>query len=48
MSGGLFTGLFAGAMKLTETAESAEEKEPKEADNEEEPQAEPTPEGSKS
>ena len=30
MSGGLFTGLFAGAMKLTEAAESAEEKEPKE------------------
>ena len=30
MSGGLFTGLFAGAMKLTEAAESAEEKEPNE------------------
>jgi len=30
MSGGLFTGLFAGALKLTEAAESAEEKEPEE------------------
>jgi hypothetical protein len=30
MSGGLFTGIFAGAMKLMEAAESAEEKEPKE------------------
>ena len=28
LSGGLFTGLFAGAMKLTEFAESAREKEP--------------------
>ncbi len=27
MSGGLFTGLFAGALKLTEAAESAKEKE---------------------
>ncbi|MCX6928894.1 MAG: hypothetical protein NT154_37640 [Verrucomicrobia bacterium] len=31
MSGGLFTGLFAGALKLTEAAEPAEEKEPEEA-----------------
>ena len=30
MSGGLFTGLFAGALKLTEAAEPAEEKEPEE------------------
>jgi len=30
MSGGLFTGLFAGAMKLSEAAESAKEKEPQE------------------
>ena len=28
MSGGLFTGLFVGAMKYTEAAESAKEKEP--------------------
>ncbi|HOX56833.1 MAG TPA: hypothetical protein P5205_18790 [Candidatus Paceibacterota bacterium] len=31
MSGGLFTGLFAGALKLTQASESAEEKEPEEA-----------------
>ena len=31
MSGGLFTGLFAGALKLSEAAESAKEKEPEEA-----------------
>jgi hypothetical protein len=30
MSGGLFTGLFAGALKLNEAAESAKEKEPEE------------------
>jgi hypothetical protein len=30
LSGGLFTGLFAGALKLTEASESAEEKEPEE------------------
>jgi hypothetical protein len=30
LSGGLFTGLFAGALKLTEAAESAKEKEPEE------------------
>lgn len=40
ISGGLFTGLFAGALKLTEASESAEEKEPKEAPTEE-PEAEP-------
>jgi hypothetical protein len=40
MSGGLFTGLFAGALKLTEAAEPAEEKEPEHAeapDSEESP-----------
>ena len=41
ISGGLFTGLFAGAMKLTDAAESAEEKETKEA---EKPEAEPATE----
>ena len=41
LSGGLFTGLFAGAMKLTAPAESAKEKEPTE---EEEPEAQPAPE----
>ena len=30
LSGGLFTGLFAGALKLSEAAEPAEEKEPEE------------------
>ena len=45
MSGGLFTGLFAGALKLTEASESAEEKEPKEAPaKSEEPEAEPAAE----
>jgi hypothetical protein len=38
MSGGLFTGLFAGAMKLTEAAEPEEEKEEEPA--EEEPKGE--------
>ncbi len=38
LSGGLFTGLFVGAMKLNEAAESAEEKkEPSEAEPETEP-----------
>ncbi len=40
MSGGLFTGLFAGALKLTEAAEPAEEKEPEQA---EEPEGEEAP-----
>jgi hypothetical protein len=35
LSGGLFTGLFAGALKLTEAPEPAEEKEPEEAPAEE-------------
>jgi hypothetical protein len=35
MSGGLFTGLFAGAMKLTEAAESAKEKQEKPAEESE-------------
>jgi hypothetical protein len=39
LSGGLFTGLFAGAMKLGEAAEAAQEE-----DNEEEPAEEPTSE----
>jgi hypothetical protein len=39
LSGGLFTGLFAGAMKLGEAAESAQEKEPNEEPAEEEPAA---------
>ena len=43
LSGGLFTGLFAGAMKLTEAAESAREKESPEPVEEEQP----TPEESK-
>ena len=44
LSGGLFTGLFAGAMKLTEadTTEPAEEKKPEEAS--EPPQTEPATE----
>ena len=40
LSGGLFTGLFAGAMKLSEGAEPAEEKETEEEEAEEEPAAE--------
>jgi hypothetical protein len=39
ISGGLFTGLFAGAMKLTEAEEPAEEKEQEPA---EEPQPDPS------
>jgi hypothetical protein len=42
LSGGLFTGLFAGAMKLTTPAESAQEKQTEEAPQEE-PEAEPAP-----
>ena len=42
MSGGLFTGLFVGAIKVLQPAESAEEKrEPVAADPEAEPEAEP-------
>jgi hypothetical protein len=44
-SGGLFTGLFAGALKLSEAAEPAEEKEPEEKE-EEAPEGEKTPEPS--
>lgn len=44
LSGGLFTGLFAGALKLTTTAESAEEKEAK---TEEEPEGETAPDEAK-
>lgn len=41
LSGGLFTGLFVGAMKLTGSAESAREKEAPEAKEEAEDEAEP-------
>lgn len=45
LSGGLFTGLFAGAMKLTEAdAEATERAEEKEPDEAPEPQAEPVTE----
>ena len=40
MSGGLFTGLFAGALKLTEAPEPAEQKEPEPA---KEPEGEEAP-----
>jgi hypothetical protein len=43
MSGGIFTGLFVGAMKLTAAAESAKEKEPEEKPAEE-PEGEEQPE----
>ena len=39
LSGGLFTGLFAGAMKLSDAAESAQEKEPEAESSEGEPAA---------
>jgi hypothetical protein len=42
LSGGLFTGLFVGAMKLNEASESAQEKEPAE-EREEQPEAEEQP-----
>jgi len=45
-SGGLFTGLFVGAVKLAEAAESAKEKEPQKAP-EPEPDAEEKPEEAK-
>lgn len=48
LSGGLFTGLFAGAMKLSEAAESAREKEPTEAkDQETPPTTDPEPQETK-
>ena len=43
LGGGLFTGLFVGAAKLTEAAESAKEKETEE-EAEEEPEGEVSPE----
>jgi hypothetical protein len=46
LSGGLFTGLFAGAMKLTEAPEPAEEKQT-DQEEAEEPAAEPAPEEAK-
>lgn len=45
MSGGLFTGLFVGAYKLTEAAEPAEE--PDEGPAPEKPEAEPAPDEAK-
>lgn len=47
LSGGLFTGLFVGAMKLTEAAESARDKEAPEPEPESEPAADPKPEEAK-
>jgi hypothetical protein len=46
LSGGLFTGLFAGALKLSEVAESAKEKEPQE-EPAEAPEGEEVPEEGK-
>jgi hypothetical protein len=46
LSGGLFTGLFAGALKLNEAAESAREKEPEE-EPAEAPEGEEAPEEGK-
>jgi hypothetical protein len=46
LSGGLFTGLFAGALKLTEAAESVKEKEPEE-EPAEAPEGEEAPEEGK-
>ena len=43
LSGGMFTGLFAGAMKLTGAAEPVEEKQTDQSE-EPEPEAEPQPE----
>jgi hypothetical protein len=43
LSGGLFTGLFAGAMKLTEATEPEEKEEPAEAN----PEGQPVPEEAK-
>lgn len=42
LGGGLFTGLFVGAMKMSEAAESKREKETEE-EKEEEPEGEPEP-----
>jgi len=47
LSGGLFTGLFAGAYKLSEAAEPAEAKQPEEQE-EEAPEGEKAPEPSQS
>lgn len=47
LSGGLFTGLFVGAMKLSEAAESAREKEePEPAEEEAQPEGKPKPQES--
>ncbi len=47
LSGGLFTGLFAGAMKLTEAAESAREKEAPDTQPETPPDGDAKPEEAK-
>lgn len=47
LSGGLFTGLFVGAMRLTDVAESAHEKETPEEKKKEEPEGETKPEEAK-
>ncbi|MGH7973209.1 MAG: DUF6580 family putative transport protein [Limisphaerales bacterium] len=47
LSGGLFTGLFVGAMKLTAPSESKQEKEAPQAPEEEPEDAEPAPEEAK-
>jgi hypothetical protein len=47
LSGGLFTGLFVGAMKLSEAAESAEEKKEPAREEESEAGGKPEPEGGK-
>jgi hypothetical protein len=47
LSGGLFTGLFVGAMKLTEASESAKEKEPANEAEEKPAEEAPAPEEAK-
>ena len=49
LSGGIFTGLFVGAMKMTEASESAREKEPQKAPEpaEEEPAPDEAPDQAK-
>ncbi len=48
LSGGLFTGLFVGAMKMTEASESAKEKETEPEPAEEQPQPDEAPDEAKS
>ncbi len=47
LSGGIFTGLFVGAMKMTEASESAQEKEPETVPEPEEAPEEPAPDEAK-